>query len=57
MLLGSHVEYIVAAGDTTLVLRDMNGELLPEGAELTAWLDPERAHVFPANEGDGRAAS
>jgi len=51
MLLGSYVEYLVSAGDVRLVLRNMEGEFLAEGTEVTVWLDPKRTRVFPAATG------
>ncbi|MBI2756550.1 MAG: ABC transporter ATP-binding protein [Chloroflexi bacterium] len=47
IFLGSYVEYLVRAGGAQLVLRSMDGDLLPEGTELSVYLAPERARVFP----------
>ncbi len=48
MFLGSHVDYVVAVESSSIILRSIEGELLPSGSELTVGLDPERARVFPA---------
>lgn len=47
MFLGSHVDYVVRLQGQQLLLRSIEGEMLPAGAQLTIRLDPERARVFP----------
>jgi iron(III) transport system ATP-binding protein len=49
MFLGSHVDYVVRLEGQQLLLRSIEGEMLPAGVELTIRLDPERARVFPAS--------
>jgi iron(III) transport system ATP-binding protein len=47
MFLGSHVEYLVAVGKESLVVRSIEAERLPVGTEVQVRLDPERVRFFP----------
>jgi iron(III) transport system ATP-binding protein len=49
VFLGGHVEYLVRAGGTPLLLKTMEGELLPSGTPLTIQLDPARVRLFVAD--------
>jgi iron(III) transport system ATP-binding protein len=48
MFLGSHVDYVVTAGGSSLLLRSIEGQMLAPGTSVTIALDPDRARVFPA---------
>jgi iron(III) transport system ATP-binding protein len=49
IFLGGHLEYIVTTRGTTLVLKTMEGELLPAGQVLRLRVDPVRVRVFAAD--------
>jgi iron(III) transport system ATP-binding protein len=49
IFLGGHLEYIVTTRGTTLVLKTMEGELLPVGHALRFRVDPTRVRVFAAD--------
>jgi iron(III) transport system ATP-binding protein len=49
IFLGGHLEYIVTTRGTTLVLKTMEGELLPAGHALRFRVDPVRVRVFAAD--------
>jgi iron(III) transport system ATP-binding protein len=48
VFLGSHVEYVIDAAGQRLVLKSMEGDVLPSGSEIAVRLDPAYARVFPA---------